>query len=209
MLNLNAGLIMTTCFLFAQLPSGDARDDEYGGGHALPRDLRAVAFSGYSAFGWLSGRRDPDFQRRRDALQPEVQRVHRQLRARRQEGDVPRLLAGADPDRLDHSKESSARSSITSSPPKTCLPANCSSTAACRPRKLPNTPCPSARRSTDWCSSLTRAPEHLTQVLYQTHQVGLTWYVFAAIGVASAVMIFAYGKWIQRLAQREAPNRGE
>ena len=52
-------------------------------------------------------------------------------------------------------------------------------------------------------------PEHLTQVLYQTHQVGLTWYVFAAIGVASAVMIFAYGKWIQRLAQREAPNRGE
>ena len=53
------------------------------------------------------------------------------------------------------------------------------------------------------------SPEHLTQVLYQTHHVGMTWYVFAAIGVVSAVMIFAYGKWIQRLAQREAPNRGE
>ena len=31
-------------------------------------------------------------------------------------------------------------------------------------------------------------PEHLTQVLYQSHHVGLTWYVFAAIGVVSAVI---------------------
>jgi hypothetical protein len=43
-------------------------------------------------------------------------------------------------------------------------------------------------------------PAHLTQVLYQSHNVGYTWYVFAAIGVASAVMIYAYGQWIRRLA---------
>ena len=48
------------------------------------------------------------------------------------------------------------------------------------------------------------SPEHLTQVLYQTHHVGLTWYVFAAIGVASAVMIYFYGQWILKLAKREA-----
>jgi proton-dependent oligopeptide transporter, POT family len=48
------------------------------------------------------------------------------------------------------------------------------------------------------------SPEHLTQVLYQTHHVGLTWYVFAAIGVASAVMIYLYGQWILKLARREA-----
>ena len=47
-------------------------------------------------------------------------------------------------------------------------------------------------------------PAHLTQVLYQSHHVGLTWYVFAAIGVASAVMIYLYGQWIQKLAKREA-----
>jgi proton-dependent oligopeptide transporter, POT family len=47
------------------------------------------------------------------------------------------------------------------------------------------------------------SPAHLTQLLYQSHHVGLTWYVFAAIGVASAIMIYAYGRWIQRLAQRE------
>ena len=48
------------------------------------------------------------------------------------------------------------------------------------------------------------SPAHLTQVLYQTHHVGLTWYVFAAIGVASAVMIYFYGQWILKLAKREA-----
>jgi proton-dependent oligopeptide transporter, POT family len=48
------------------------------------------------------------------------------------------------------------------------------------------------------------SPEHLTRVLYQSHHVGLTWYVFAAIGVASAVMIYLYGQWILKLARREA-----
>ena len=47
-------------------------------------------------------------------------------------------------------------------------------------------------------------PTHLTQVLYQSHQVGLTWYIFAAIGVASAVMIYFYGRWILKLARQEA-----
>jgi dipeptide/tripeptide permease len=46
-------------------------------------------------------------------------------------------------------------------------------------------------------------PEHLTQLLYQSHHVGWTWYFFALVGVASAVMIFFYGRWIQKLAQRE------
>jgi proton-dependent oligopeptide transporter, POT family len=47
------------------------------------------------------------------------------------------------------------------------------------------------------------SPAHLTQVLYQSHHVGLTWYVFAAIGVASAVMIYCYGQWILKLAVRD------
>jgi len=47
------------------------------------------------------------------------------------------------------------------------------------------------------------SPAHLTQTLYQSHHVGLTWYVFAAIGVASAIMIYAYGQWILRLAQKQ------
>jgi len=46
-------------------------------------------------------------------------------------------------------------------------------------------------------------PAALTQQLYQTHHVGVTWFVFAAIGIASAVMIYYYGRWIQKLAQQE------
>ena len=46
-------------------------------------------------------------------------------------------------------------------------------------------------------------PEHLTQILYRSHFVGATWLVFAAIGIASAVMIYFYGRWVHKLAERE------
>jgi proton-dependent oligopeptide transporter, POT family len=47
------------------------------------------------------------------------------------------------------------------------------------------------------------SPQKLTQALYQSHHVGLTWYIFAAVGIASAMMIYAYGRWIQRLANEQ------
>jgi proton-dependent oligopeptide transporter, POT family len=46
-------------------------------------------------------------------------------------------------------------------------------------------------------------PEKLTQTLYQSHYIGMTWYVFVGIGVASAVMIYFYGRWIAKLAVKE------
>ena len=52
------------------------------------------------------------------------------------------------------------------------------------------------------------SPEHLTQVLYQSHHIGMTWYVFAAIGAVSAVMIYLYGRWVLKLAGREAARQG-
>ena len=48
-------------------------------------------------------------------------------------------------------------------------------------------------------------PAHATQLLYQSHHVGLTWFIFAGIGAVSAVMIYLYGRWIARLAQQEQP----
>lgn len=47
------------------------------------------------------------------------------------------------------------------------------------------------------------SPQKLTETLYQTHHIGLTWFVFALIGVASAFMIYFYGRWIQKLAARQ------
>lgn len=55
------------------------------------------------------------------------------------------------------------------------------------------------------------SPEQLTQLLAQTHPVGMPWFIFAGIGVASGVMIYFYGRWIARLAakEREAAARAQ
>jgi len=46
----------------------------------------------------------------------------------------------------------------------------------------------------------------VTQALYHAHNVGMTWLVFAAIGIVSAFMIYFYGRWIFKLAQREGKS---
>ena len=52
-----------------------------------------------------------------------------------------------------------------------------------------------------------QTPEALTKMLYQSHNVGLTWIIFAIIGVASAFMIYDYGQWILKLARQQAVTR--
>ncbi|NRD72630.1 MFS transporter [Shewanella sp. VB17] len=39
----------------------------------------------------------------------------------------------------------------------------------------------------------------LTTLLYNTHNIGMAWYIIAAIGTISAVGIFIYGKWLLTL----------
>ncbi|MEQ9825148.1 MAG: MFS transporter [Puniceicoccaceae bacterium] len=46
-------------------------------------------------------------------------------------------------------------------------------------------------------------PEALTRAMFDAHNIGLTWYIFASVGVVSAFMIFAYGKWVRKLAESE------
>jgi POT family proton-dependent oligopeptide transporter len=53
-----------------------------------------------------------------------------------------------------------------------------------------------------------QSPEALTQLLYINHQVGLTWFFFAAVGVLSALMIYFYGRWILTLARKEQTGAG-
>lgn len=47
------------------------------------------------------------------------------------------------------------------------------------------------------------SPEVLTRTLYEAHNVGMIWYFFAAVGVVSAIMIWSYGLWIKKLAEHE------
>ena len=47
-----------------------------------------------------------------------------------------------------------------------------------------------------------QSPEQLTQLLYQHNHVGMTWFIFAAVGLVAGVMIYFYGKWIARLVAK-------
>ena len=53
------------------------------------------------------------------------------------------------------------------------------------------------------CEFTGESPATLTRLLYETHNVGMTWYVFAVVGVISAFMIYLYGRWILTLARKE------
>ncbi|MBE8167262.1 MAG: peptide MFS transporter [Shewanella sp.] len=46
--------------------------------------------------------------------------------------------------------------------------------------------------------------QSLTQYLYATHNVGMAWYIIAAIGSISAVGIYIYGKWLFNLQRSQA-----
>ena len=41
----------------------------------------------------------------------------------------------------------------------------------------------------------------LTVALYQTHDIGLLWYVMGSVGVLSAIGMYFYGKWVLTLAR--------
>jgi POT family proton-dependent oligopeptide transporter len=56
----------------------------------------------------------------------------------------------------------------------------------------------------DWLVSLTGdAPRMLSDLMYTTHNVGVVWYVLGGIGIISALGIWRYGKWILTLKMDE------
>lgn len=50
--------------------------------------------------------------------------------------------------------------------------------------------------------ALQQSPHEVTAMLYAAHQPGVIWYVMAAVGVASAIGIAWYGRWVKTLPQR-------
>ena len=56
----------------------------------------------------------------------------------------------------------------------------------------------------DWLVALTgEAPRALTNYLHSIHNVGLVWYILGGIGILSAIGIWIYGKWILTLKSDE------
>ena len=49
----------------------------------------------------------------------------------------------------------------------------------------------------EWLVAMSgRPPKALTDVLYQTHDVVMVWYIMGCVGILSALGIYIYGKWI-------------
>ncbi|GGP79983.1 MFS transporter [Shewanella ulleungensis] len=44
----------------------------------------------------------------------------------------------------------------------------------------------------------------LTHMLYEANNIGMAWYIIAAIGIISAVGIFIYGKWLLTMQRQQA-----
>ncbi len=49
-----------------------------------------------------------------------------------------------------------------------------------------------------------RSPESLTQMLYDANNVGVVWYLMALVAVGSAIGLFFYGRWIRTLVSPHA-----
>lgn len=58
----------------------------------------------------------------------------------------------------------------------------------------------------NWLVVMTgESPKTLTDILYQTHNVPMVWYIMGGIGVISAMGIYVYGLWILKPAKQNEP----
>lgn len=59
---------------------------------------------------------------------------------------------------------------------------------------------PNGEAFTYLVESSTETSAQLTEILYQSHNIGQLWYIMAAVGVLSAFGLYVYGKWTYRQA---------
>ncbi len=56
----------------------------------------------------------------------------------------------------------------------------------------------------DWLVAMTpETPQQLTDVLYATHSITTVWYIMGVVGIISALGIYAYGKWVLAMAKKK------
>lgn len=53
-----------------------------------------------------------------------------------------------------------------------------------------------------------QTPKELTDLLYSTHHVGMVWYIMGVIGIVSAIGIWLYGRWIQTMGPHHDDPEG-
>lgn len=210
LLNINAGLIMITCFLFAAL-SGKMRATTSMVVGTLMATV-ALWLSGYSAFGWLSVMAilifsvgemlsSPKFSEYIGNFAPSDKKAM-YLGFSQIPLAVGWTLEGkVGPVLYDHmaSKERFAREMLAS---KSLLPADAIKAIPEGEafKKLVDLLHPDAANNAEL---FLRAKWEVTQALYQAHpSIGMVWYIMGFVGVASAIGIALYGRWVLTLTKQ-------
>lgn len=193
MLNINAGVIMTICFLVAYL-GGKLRATTSMIIGTLIASF-ALALSGWSKLGWISvlaiavfsiGEMlsSPKFQEFMGNFAPADKKAM-YLGFSQMPLAIGWTLEGKiGPMLYDHyaSKESFSRDMLAS---------RGMSAAAIDA-------IPQGEAFSKLVAVTGQTKEEITQILYASHDVGMVWYIMAAVGVVSAAGIWAYGRWVVR-----------
>ncbi len=198
MLNLNAGLIMVSCFMFAYLSSRLRATTSMVIG-TLMASL-AMFVTGYTALGWMSllaiaifsvGEMlsSPKFSEFIGNFAPDDKKAM-YLGFSQIPLAVGWTLEGKiGPWLYEHyaSKERFSRELLTEK--------------GMSPEQVAEIPQGEAFQHL--VDSTGQSPELLTEILYNSHQVGMVWYIMGVVGIVSAVGIFLYGKWILTLKSED------
>lgn len=199
LMNLNAGLIMTTCFLFAFLSSRMRATNSMVVGTLMASG--ALFMSGYSTLGWISvlaiaifsmGEMlsSPKFTEFIGNLAPDDKKAM-YLGFSQFAVGLGWVLEGQLGPRLYDlfaSKDTFAREFLLSKGFSTEVVSAI----------------PQGEAFQRAVEMLKMSPETLTQILHSTHHVGYVWYIMGTVGVLSALGIYCYGVWIARMARRNA-----
>lgn len=197
MLNLNAGLIMITCFFFAWLSGKMRATNSMVLGTLLA--TAAMFMSGYSTIGWLSVAAiltfsvgemfsSPKFSEFIGNFAPGEKKAMYLGFSQIPLGIGWTLEGFVAPWLYGHyaSKERFSRELLLE-------------------RGMPTAEVDAIKNGeafTTLVQFTKETPEAMTRLLYESHNVGIVWTIMGAVGIASAVFIYLYGRWILRVAKQ-------
>ncbi len=210
MLNLNAGLIMITCFLFAWMSGKVRATTSMVIGTLLA--TAAMFLSGFSTLGWLSLSAILVFSVGEMLSSPKFSEFIGNFAPSDKKAmylgfsQIPLAIGWSLEGKLGPmiyghyaSKDSFSRDLLV----EKGMPA--AQTVVCESGQ--DAGCIKQGEAFDKLVEFTKeTPEALTQAMYESHQVGTVWVIFGAVGIVSAIGIYMYGRWVITLAVNAKRN---
>jgi POT family proton-dependent oligopeptide transporter len=199
MLNINAGVIMTICFLVAYLGGKMRATTSMIVGTLIAS--ASLVLSGYSRLGWISVWAIAIFSLGEMLSSPKFNEFIGNFAPADKKAmylgfsQMPLAIGWTAEGKIgpmlyDHyaSKENFAREVLAQTGLSTETVANI----------------PQGEAFSKLVEVTGQTREALTQTLYASHDVGMIWYIMAAVGLVSAAGIYAYGRWVVPAARTTA-----